>query len=77
MLLPQIHYRHLQQNLPIRHSCINVLDQHLHTLVHAKLAAVDDELVVTGIAPFAVAVDVVIHLTCSVLLLHQICRLAF
>ena len=65
MLLPQIHYRHLQQNLPIRHSCINVLDQHLHALVHAKLAAVDDELVVAGIAPFAVAVDVVIHLTCS------------
>ena len=53
-------------------SCVDVLLQKSYVLLDGELAAVDTQIVVSGIAPFAVAVAVVVILTLFVLLFHQL-----
>ena len=56
-------------------SCIDIPDQHFHTVVYSKPAAVDGQLVITGITPLGITMTVVIVFTLSVHFLDIFSRL--
>ena len=53
-------------------SCVYVIFQRFHGLIHAQSAAVDGQIIVTGIAPFYLAMAVMVRFSATILLDHAL-----
>ena len=55
--------------------CVYVIFQRLNRLFYIQLAAVDRQIVMTGIAPFYLTMTIVVRLSATVLLDHTLFRM--